>query len=451
MINVIIMFVDREEELRGLRERLKSDRFELIIIYGRRRIGKTRLILEAVRDLEHVYYLAVEGDNLKYFKRTASRIVPYIRYVEEDWESYFRFLKDKIVIIDEFPNLIWENRNIVSLFQRIVDLQLLDTKTKLILSGSSISMISEKVLSYRSPLYGRRTSSLKLQPLKFKDIRHFFPCAGMRGLVEIYGFAGGVPYYLEKVKTPFWKWLGREIKSPDSFLRNEMDFVMKYEFEEAGTYKKILEAIAIGKNTPKEIRDYLGLRHSDITPYLRNLMVTEFVKREIPITESTKSKKGRYFIRDNFTAFWFRYIFPNLSAIEEGIFDLKMVKKDYPTYLGKVFEEVVKEFLIIQSKRNKLPLKITKIGKWWHKDKEIDMVALNERTGDILFAEVKWKDNVNGEKILNDLKEKAKFVKWKNNERKEHFIIFARTFRKKIPGICFDLRDMEREFLITQK
>ncbi len=444
MIIVIIMFVDRVEELKSLQKKLKSDKFELIIVYGRRRIGKTRLILEAIKNIEHVYYLAVEGNNLKYFKEAASNIAPEIRYVQEDWEIYFRFLKDKVIVIDEFPNLIKENRHIVSILQRIVDNQLKNTKTKIILCGSSISMMSEKVLSYRSPLYGRRTASLKLQPLKFKDIKGFFPNVGIKDLIEIYGFAGGIPYYLEKIEMPFWKWLRNELESPDSFLKDEMDFVIKYEFEDVSTYKKILEAIAMGNTTPKEIKDYLGMKHSDITPYLRNLMLTEFIKREVPITENWRSKKGRYFIKDNFTAFWFRYIFPNLSAIEEGIFDVDRIRKDYSLYLGRIFENVVKEVLIIQSKSNTLPFKITKIGKWWHKDKEIDLVALNENSGDIMFVEVKWKDNVNAEKILHKLKEKAKYVRWKNDYRKEHFAIFAKSFRKKINEYCFDLKDLER-------
>ncbi len=437
------MFVDREEELRSMREKLNSEKFELIIVYGRRRIGKTRLILEAIKDFEHVYYLAVEGDNLRYFRDIASRIAPEIRHARKAWESYFTFLKDKIVVIDEFPNLIRENKNIVSIFQRIVDTILKDTKTKIILCGSSVSMMSDKVLSYRSPLYGRRTSSLNLNPLKFRYLQDFFPKVDIKELVEIYGFAGGVPHYLEKIKTPFWRWMKKEIGSPDSFLRYEIDFIMKYEFEDVTTYKKILEAIAMGKSTPKEIRDYLGMKHSDITPYLKNLMLTGFVKREVPITDTLRSKRGRYFINDNFTAFWFRYIFPNLSAIEEGIFEIDSIKRDYPAYLGRVFENVAMETLIHASKRDRLPFKITKIGKWWHRDKEVDVVAFNERSGDILFAEVKWRDKVDGERTLHKLKEKSKHVKWRNENRREHFAVFAKSFRKRCDSLCFDLRDLQ--------
>ena len=123
-------------------------------------------------------------------------------YIQEDWEFYFNFLKDRIVIIDEFPNLIKEDSGVVSIFQRIVDLTLKETKTKLILLGSSVSMMSDKVLSYKSPLYGRRTASIKLGSLKFIHLKEFFPNLSWDELIEIYGFADGIPYYLEKVRPP---------------------------------------------------------------------------------------------------------------------------------------------------------------------------------------------------------------------------------------------------------
>ncbi len=441
---VIIRFVNREEELRVLREKLNSNRFELIVIYGRRRVGKTRLILEAVRGMDHIYYLAIEGDNLKSFKRVASKVVRNLTYVQEDWESYFNFLKDRVVIIDEFPNLVKENPRVISVFQRIVDLVLSNTRTKLVLLGSSISMMSDKVLSYKSPLYGRRTASIKLKPLKFFSIKDFFPSVGWEELIEIYGLTDGIPYYLEKVRTPFWKWLQEEVKRPDTFLKDELDFLMKYEFTEVATYKKILEAIAHGKNTPKEIRDYVKMKHSDIMPYLKNLMDTEFITREVPITENpARSKRGRYYVTDNFIAFWFRYIYPNLSVIEEGMFDVSEIKYDYPNYLGWVFEKVAKQFLIELNKRGKLPFKFTKIGKWWYKDKEIDLVALNERERKALLIEVKWSDldRQDIDRLITKLEHVAKLTKL-NNYRKYYGVIARRVEGRE--KYTWDLRDFNK-------
>ncbi|MCD6524337.1 MAG: ATP-binding protein [Thermococcus sp.] len=412
-------FVDRIEELRAIKERLSSNEFELIVIYGRRRIGKTRLVLEAVRGFPHVYYLAVEGDNLRHFKETAERAFPEVRYAREDWEALLHALRDKVIVIDEFPNLIKENPAVLSIFQRAIDTELANSNTKLILLGSSVSMMTEKVLSYKSPLYGRRTGSMKLKPLKFFHLRGFFPRASWEELVEVYGMTDGIPFYIAQVRLPFWEWLDRELKNPVSFFRDEVDFLLRYEFTETRTYRRILEAIALGKTTPKEIRDFTGMRHSEITPYLRNLIETGLVVREVPVTEKPSSKRGRYYVTDNFLVFWFRFIYPNLSLIEEGVFDVEEIRQGYNHYLGPVFEKIARQFLVELNKAKKLPFRFMKIGRWWHKSEEVDLLALNERERKALLVEVKWKELSEREArgILKDLERKAKLIgleEWEN-------------------------------------
>ncbi|AAL80559.1 ATP-binding protein [Pyrococcus furiosus DSM 3638] len=442
-------FVDRKEELKALKERLTRENFELIVIYGRRRVGKTRLVLEAVRDLPHVYYLAVEGNNLRHFRETAERVFPEVRYSREDWEGTLHALKGKIIVIDEFPNLIKENPRVLSLFQRVIDLDLSNSNTKMILLGSSVSMMTEKVLSYKSPLYGRRTGSMKLKPMGFFSLRVFFPTASWEELVEIYGMTDGIPFYITQVKLPFWEWLEEELSSPVSFFRDEVDFLLKYEFSEVSTYKRILEAIALGKTTPKEIRDFTGLRHSDISPYLRNLIEADLIVREVPVTEKGTSKRGRYYIADNFLAFWFRFIFPNLSRIEEGTFSVEEIRDSYDHYLGLVFEKVARQFLVKLNKAGNLPFKFTKIGRWWHKNEEIDLVALNEREKRALFVEVKWKSLSGREArgILWDLERKSELVGLEGWEK--HYGLVAKEIRNKNAlksegWLVWDLGDFER-------
>ncbi|AMQ18723.1 ATP-binding protein [Thermococcus peptonophilus] len=412
-------FVDRKEELESLRERLLSENFELVVIYGRRRVGKTRLVLEAVKGIPHVYYLAVEGDNLRHFRETAERIFPEVRYSREDWEGTLHALKGKVIVIDEFPNLIKEDPKVLSVFQRAIDIDLSNSGTKLILLGSSVGMMAEKVLSYKSPLYGRRTGSMKLKPMSFFALKEFFPEASWEELVEIYGLTDGIPFYITRVKLPFWEWLEKELKDPVSFFRDEVDFLLRYEFSEISTYKRILEAIALGRTTPKEIRDFTGMRHSDITPYLRNLISVDLLIREVPVTEKPTSKRGRYYLADNFLAFWFRFVYPNLSRIEEGTFEVAEIRETYPHYLGRVFEKVARQFLVGMNKAGKLPFRLTKIGRWWYKGEEIDLVALNERERKALFVEVKWKDLGKREArgILKDLERKAELVGLEDWER----------------------------------
>jgi len=205
-----------------------------------------------------------------------------------------------------------------------------------------------------------------------------------------------------------------------------------------------LEAIAFGKTTVNEIKDYIKAKRTDISPYLKNLIEVKVIKRVVPVTKRKKSRFGRYFLPDNFLKFWFRYIYPNLGSIEEGIFDIGIIKQDYNTYLDEVFEEVCKQFLV---KNRGRVFPFSKIDKWWHKDKEIDIVALNEQSKEIVFCECKWKENVNSERILEELKEKSMHVDWYKNERKEYYAIFAKSFERKIKEknvFLFDLNDIEK-------
>lgn len=439
---MIIQFKDRKKELKELNEVLETKGFQLIIIYGRRRVGKTELVLNATKNKKRLYYLATGENNLDRFYNTCLKRYEEVSRLKKDWEVLFDFLKNKaeVVAIDEFQNLIREDKNILHTFQSIVDVVLKNSNMKLFLLGSSVSMITSKVLSYSSPLYGRRSGSIKLKPVSFFDLSKFFPGTKLERLMEIFGFADGIPFYLVRIDKEFWMWLKNELGKERTFLRDEIDFLVKYEFDDAGTYKLVLEAIANGNTKLNEIKNYIKVKRTDITPYLKNLIEVGFIERRVPVTENVKSRKGRYFISDNFLRFWFKYIYPNLSSIEEGIFDHGMIRNDYNSYLGFVFEEVCRQFLI-----KTIPFAFTKIGSWWYKDNEIDLICLDEKAGNIFFVECKWKKGVNAEKTLAGLKEKAKHVDWKKGNRKEHYCIIAKSFSKQARGcITFDSKDMEK-------
>lgn len=444
---MIIQFKNRKNEINEIKEVLGSKKHEFVIIYGRRRIGKTELILKATEKKKRIYYLAVKEKNLERFYNICLKHYGEIAKLKKDWEILFEFLKDKVetIIIDEFQNLIQEDENILNIFQSIEDLILKGSKLKLFLLGSSISIITSKVLDYKSPLYGRRTGSFELTAVSFFDLIKFFPKIKIKKLIEIFGFADGIPNYLIKIDKEFWSWLKEEIEKKRTFLRDEVTFLMRYEFEDLSTYRLILEAIANGKTKLNEIKNFIKVKRTDISPYLSNLIEVKMIKRTVPITENIKSRKGRYYLCDNFLKFWFKYIYPNLSSIEEGIFDFNTIKRDYNCYLGYIFEEISKQYLI----RKKI-FDYSKIGRWWHKDKEIDILALNEKTKQILFCECKWKDKVNVEKILKKLKEKAKYVNWNNEKRKEYYAVFAKSFSKRLDEwqgrkvYCFDLDNIEK-------
>jgi len=441
------MFKDRENDLANINKILDSNTFEFIIIYGRRRIGKTELILQATRNTNRIYYLAVGAKNLERFYDLCTRQYPEVSKLRMDWEVLFEYLKDRVdvVVIDEFQNMIKEDANILNIFQSVTDTLLTNSRLKLFILGSSVSIITSKVLDYQSPLYGRRTGSIDLKAVSFFDIQKFYPDLNIKELIEIYGFADGIPFYLIKLDDRLWPWLGKETGDKNSFLKDEVDFIMRYEFEDVSTYKLILEAIAYGKTKLGDIKDFIGVKRTDISPYLRNLMEVGMIKREVPITEKAKSRLGRYYISDNFLKFWFRYIYPNVSAIEEGIFNIDLIKRDYNKYLGGVFEHVAKQFLI----RDKDGIfNFTRVGKWWHREREIDVVAMNELNCEILFLECKWQDLKHGEagKILAELKDKSRYVQWNNDARKEYYGILGRKIENKEElrsrgFLVFDLED----------
>jgi AAA+ ATPase superfamily predicted ATPase len=405
-----MIFVDREKELEAIKKRLESDSLELIVVYGRRRIGKTSLILNAIMGFPSVYYLAVEGrNNLLKFKQTAERFFPEVKYIKEDWEPLFYALRDRVIVIDEFPYLIEDDYAIVSVLQRIIDDTLKGTKTKIILLGSSVSMMSD-LLSYKSPLYGRRTSTIELKGLRFKDLRKFnFDV--VEG-VKVYGFAGGVPYYLTKVRAPFLEWVNGQLKEVDTFIKSEMDFLLRYEFREVSTYKEVLLAIAMGKNTLGEIRDFVGAG-GEVSSYMTKLGNVGLVKREVPVLETRKSKRGRYIIADNFANFWFRFVYPNLSEIEEGNYEIK--EEEYNGYLGSIFEDIARQYV-----GDKYKLK--KVGRHWYKDVEIDILdrGLN------IAGECKWSKDVDGVKVLYELKDKLKIL----GLNVKRIVIFAKNFSR---------------------
>lgn len=453
-------FVDREDELRLLEETYKQNKSSLIILYGRRRIGKTELVKQFIKEKSHIYFLAdtrMDKDNIREMQRAISSQIqnPLFERVEfSDWIELFReserLLEERVIIVvDEFPYLIESNKAIPSIFQKIWDLILSEKDVCLILLGSSISMMEDHTLDYRSPLYGRRTAQLQLQPLKFKHLGRFLPYS-MEDLVKVYGVTDGVPLYLLKFDSglDFEENLKENVFRVGKFLYQEAEILLKQELRETARYFSILKAIAYGKHRFGEVANFTELDKSIISKYLNNLAVLRLIKKEYPVTQKKEIRNARYVFSDNYLNFWFRYVYPYRSLIEEGkierLFD--SIKDDFNSYLGFVFEKVCKEFIWDQE----LPFEFTRLGRWWHKDREIDIVALNEETREIAFFEVKWSDlDLNGAKrVLKELGRKSGFVDWNSGKRVEYFGLIAKRLEGKESLIeqgylCYDLEDMQ--------
>ncbi len=463
------VFLNRKEELKFLEKKFNERGFQLIIIYGRRRIGKTELLAKFCENKEHMYFLAnkrgSEHNARKFAKQVAQMFKEYPPEINNFYDAFSYLIRrvDRrrfVVVIDEFAYLVEKDEAIVSEFQEIVDVLLKKTNIMLILCGSSIGMMEKGVLSSKSPLYGRRTGTWKVTPFKIKDLFKYFSVP-LEKFIYIYSIFGNLPAYfiLYDKSKDIWQNVKEKILTKGEFLYNEGRILLKEELRDPETYFDVLHAMTIASK-PSKIANIANVNAKDLRKYVAHLEELNIVERLWPITlKREKTKHTLYIIKDNFLDFWFRFVYPNLSYLEERRVEevLKKIKDEINLKIRKDFEKFCKDLLI-----EGIVLKdfmFTKIGKQWGKVRdlppgknvyEIDIVALNESTKQILFAECKWQSNVNAKKITKELAEKSKYVDWCNEERKEYFAIFAKSFSKKIDEykgrkvFCYDLRDLER-------
>jgi AAA+ ATPase superfamily predicted ATPase len=456
------MFLDRERELGLLRERYQSGRAEFVVIYGRRRVGKTELIDQFIRACKNgVRLLAREESKALQLSMFAAKLGDFFHdeFLKKtpfaDWDGFFEYLSKKIdgrtiIAIDEFPYLIKEDRALPSILQDYWDSKLKKSKIFLVLCGSSISMMESKVLGHRSPLYGRRTGQQLIKPLNFTHILDYI--GDLENAIKFYSVFGGTPAYVMEIdpKKDVFANIVEKILREDSFVYRDVEFVLRQELVEPRYYFSILLSIARGNHRMGLIANDTGLSKSIVNKYLSVLSDLQLVYRIVPITERYSGKKGLWFLSDNLFDFWFRFVNPHIDDIERGRSDFIIsdhIKPYFNEYVGRHFESIVRDFLEEMNIKSLLPFRFAKIGKWWHKDREIDVVALNDQKKEILFAECKWQGKVNIEKVLRELKEKAGFVDWKRGRRKEYYAIFAKSFREKIEGknvLLFDLEDLEK-------
>jgi len=409
-------FVDRKRELEAL-EGLYREKAKLVVVYGRRRVGKTALLRKFLEGKRGIYFLCSQRGYEKDLERFSEEVgaafgLP-LRF--KDFEEAFEFLARQgrlAVVFDEFPYLIEAYRPIVSVFQRIVDLLLEGSEVTLILAGSSVGMMEREVLSYKSPLYGRADGLLKVRPFGFFDMVEWYG-KNFEELVRLYGVTWGVPRYMELLRDGSDEEIIRNFFEPTAFLFNEARLLLMEELRSPSVYSQIIEAIAMGKTRLSEIANYTMMEAKDLPAYLRVLADLGIVRRVVPVTEK-KARRGIYTIEDEYFRFYHRFVSPHYEEIESlnpepAVEDFRA---NFNRYLGFTFEKVAREFLIELNKAGGLPFRFTKIGRWWRRDEEVDLVALNEREKRVLFVEVKWNDLGEREArgILRDLERKGELV-----------------------------------------
>src|SRR3990170_4810142 len=438
-------FVDRDKELKFLQNKYDSNSSEFIIIYGRRRVGKTELIKQSIANcpLKTLYLLGElqKEDQLSSIYSTIAGISLDDDFLKNNplntWQAFFDYLtkfiekNGMVLIIDELPYIHKTNPNFISILQFFWDEKWKNMNFKLILCGSSMSMMQKITLSYSSPIYGRRTGQIELQPLTYLDFRGLFNEWDEEDIFGAYAVLGGIPRYAEEFDPDkdLFENIKRAFLDKDAFLYKEAKFLLMEEFKDFANYFSILKAVAFGKSTFNEISVFSGVSTSKLFVYLSKLVELNMIRRDIPVTLSKEksTRVGNYALRDYFFRFWFRYIYPNSSLIEIGRPEIvnDIIKKDFDSYLGLIFRDISAELLQNLSMNQKLPL-FTRWGKWWRMDEEIDIVALNDATGDILFCECRWQDKELDKGAIQELLEKSEKVEWGNEKRKNHYAVVSR-------------------------
>ncbi len=421
------MFVDRRIELDWLSERHEGRGAELLVLYGRRRTGKSALLQQFCKGRPHVYFVASqvrETDNLDQFRQVlaATHSDPVLNSMRfNSWETALAYVaqlaarRRLVVVLDEFPYLCQSNRALPSLLQRWWDMQGRSSQIMLILCGSQISFMERDVLAERSPLFGRRTGQLQLLPLLPWHAALFFPRWTVRDRLSAYGMLGGIPAYLERfdARQSLRANLLREALRPQGFLYDEVTLLLRTELADVSTYLSVLKAVAGGATRITEIATRAGIPTSATPPYLRVLRDLQIVRRDVPFTEPNphKSKRGVYVVTDPFVSFWSRFILPHQSLIQAGqgaTVWRQFIKPHLDTHLGFVFEEICRQYVLHRwaETHGETPVRV---GRVWASDQDLDVVA-DLRSGKeqrLLVGECKWWRKPVGANVLRRLQRAA--------------------------------------------
>ena len=417
--------IGRKKELDILDSLYKSRKFEYLVMYGRRRVGKTTLLQEFAKDKNAVFFPAQEKNdalNLQDFSKMVQMKFDGM-YISafEGWKEAFEYIDKKttkrtVVIIDEFPFIAEENPTIKSILQHAIDhLWKKNENVFLILCGSSVSFMETDTMGSKSPLHDRQTSSMEVTPFDYYESSEFYPAYTNEQKLIAYGILGGVPRYLEAFddSLSIAENISRSIIKKGAYLNEEPSNLLKAELRDPNIYNSILSAIANGKNKVQEIADYLHEERNKVSKYLVVLQTMRLVEKKVPCGESEDSRKGIYKLTDHFFRFWFRYEFTNNAYYEMLGADAaaKEIMDGINDYMGEAFEGICTEYFIRKAKQGKLPFVPFKIGKWWGNNPyikaqdDVDILMVDKTGKKGIFVECKFTNSKMPHQEYEDLKD----------------------------------------------
>lgn len=441
--------IGRDYELNYLNELYSSNKFEFLVLYGRRRIGKTTLLTEFAKEHNCLYFLSQEKNTTLNLKEFSSLVKEYFNmdYIPqaEDWSQMINILNEHIeiklnknpnkkvcIIIDEFPFLAKEYPTIKSILQHTIDHKWHNKNVMLILCGSSVSFMINEVLGYSSPLYGRRTANIELKPLNYLEAAKFYPNYSNIDKLTAYLILGGIPYYLQTFNDKFSikDNISKNIFETACLLKEEPLLLLKQEFREPNIYNSIIQAIATGASKFNEISQKANEETSKCAIYIKNLQEVRIVNKILPYGENVNSKKSIYTLSDPFFRFWYKYVFSNSSLL--SILGAKeytnKIYNNIPSILGGAFEEVCTQYLIIQAQKGQLPFIPNGIGKWWGNNPikksqdDVDIMGINEDNG--IFCECKFRNEQFNLQEFNDLISASEIF---SNLKNKYYYIFVKS------------------------
>ncbi len=435
------MFIGREKELGELNKLYHSEKFEFAVIYGRRRVGKTALINEFTKGKDTVFFTGVETNAKQNLENFSKSIMEYNtgKILDSTFSSFqsaleyvFELAKSKriVLVIDEYPYVARASKSLASTLQLLIDKHKESSKLFLILCGSSMSYMEDKVLAYKAPLYGRRTAQFKIQPFDFFEVCEYFKNYTAEEKLMAYGIIGGTPQYLLQIndKISIEDNIKNIYLNPISAIYEEPNNLLKQEVREPAIYNAIITAIAVGASKMSEISSKVAEDTSVCSTYIKNLISLGIVKKETPYGEKS-SRKTIYSIEDNMFRFWYRFVPENTSVISRGATELayKRIEPVLSTYMGSIFEEICKQYLWMQLIDGKSPINFSDLGRWWgtnpktKSQEEIDIMGTDKDSA--LFAECKWTNEKVDAGVLDTLVKRSELF----NFKEKHFYLFAKT------------------------
>lgn len=441
------MFLCRHEELKLINELYNSEKFEFLVLYGRRRVGKTSILKEFSKSNDVIFFSAQEKNdtlNLQDFSVTVQKHFDGQAYSSfAGWKEAFEYISLRTVtsgkttlIIDEFPFIAKENPSVKSILQHTIDHSWKDLNIFLILCGSSVSFMENEVMGYKSPLYGRSTSQLEVLPFDYYDSAKFFPEYGSEDKIAAYGILGGIPCYLQTFsqEKTIAENISRNILRTGSFLKEEPQALLKMELRDPAIYNSVFEAIANGASRINDIALKIKEDSSKCSKYIKTLTDLKLISKTSPCGEDSSSKKSLYSISDNFFSFWYRYLFTDRNYFEltgpDTAANEIMEPESFNDYMGIIFEKICQQYMIRLARAGKLPFIPRQTGKWWgtnnilKRQDDCDILLISRDSKKAIFCECKYKNSLFDKKELDDLKATAEFF---DKISEKHFYLFSKS------------------------